>query len=329
MHDAQCLRDSIVKFFQYIVTLAASRLKMDNLEKKVESEVTVAFRNKLICKKCYILPRPDTEVMRCANCTSILCSKCCGGTRCPLCQTESKNPRCSTIIKDPELLVFLSGFKTHPCINVKNGCLEEIPAKLDELIAHDLSCVFQKVSCPGCQKTIIFKDFGQHLKYAHVNDRISIYDDTIYHLTKKKFLTCMASDQFFYLNAYNHQFYPQFKEINNCLYVRTLMLGLEEEAIPFKIEITFFLENGKNFTIEDNVYPITKGKDPLLETSVQCHLKKLTEYYDAKTKQLKNQRNIDFSLKIISPKLDEIAKDQLFESGTTYFYFPYCGVGWY
>ena len=196
MHDAQCLRDSIVKFFQYIVTLAASRLKMDNLEKKVESEVTVAFRNKLICKKCYILPRPDTEVMRCANCTSILCSKCCGGTRCPLCQTESKNPRCSTIIKDPELLVFLSGFKTHPCINVKNGCLEEIPAKLDELIAHDLSCVFQKVSCPGCQKTIIFKDFGQHLKYAHVNDRISIYDDTIYHLTKKKFLTCMASDQF-------------------------------------------------------------------------------------------------------------------------------------
>ena len=127
-------------------------------------------------------------------------------------------------------------------------------------------------------------------------------------------------DKFFCVNAYDRQFYPQFKEVNNCLYVRTLMLGLEEEAIPFKVEITFFLENGKNFTIEDNVYPITKGKDSLLETSVQCHLKKLTEYYDAKTKQLKNQRNIDFSLKIISPKLDEIATDQLFESGTTYLY---------
>ena len=150
---------------------------MDNLEKKVESEVTVAFRNKLICKKCYILPRPDTEVMRCANCTSILCSKCCGGTRCPLCQTESKNPRCSTIIKDPELLVFLSGLKTHPCINLKNGCLEEIPSKLDILTAHDQSCIFQKVRCPVCEQVVIFKDLGQHLK-QHVNDSISIYYGT-------------------------------------------------------------------------------------------------------------------------------------------------------
>ena len=45
------------------------------------------------------------------------------------------------------------------------------------MIAHDLSCVFQKVSCPGCQKTIIFKDFGQHLK-QHVDDSISIYYGT-------------------------------------------------------------------------------------------------------------------------------------------------------
>ena len=127
-------------------------------------------------------------------------------------------------------------------------------------------------------------------------------------------------DLFFCVNAYDCQFYPQFKEVNNCLNVRTLMLGLEEDAIPFKFEMTFFLENGKNFKIEDNVYPITKDRNSILKTSMQCHLEKLTEYFDAKTGDIKNQSKIDFCLKIISPKLDEIAKDQHFESGIVMFF---------
>ena len=73
----------------------------------------------------------------------------------------------------------LSGLKTHPCINIKNGCHEEIPAKLDRLTAHDQSCVFQKVPCPDCEELVIFKDLGQkHLKQAHVNNSLSIYYDT-------------------------------------------------------------------------------------------------------------------------------------------------------
>ena len=126
-------------------------------------------------------------------------------------------------------------------------------------------------------------------------------------------------DRFFCVNAYDCQFYPQFKEVNNCLNVRTLMLGFQEEAIPFKVSITFFLENGDNLKIEDKVYPITEGKDSFLETSMNCHLKKLTKYYDAKTRRLIIPTKIDFSLKIISPKLDEIAKDQRFESGIFFF----------
>ena len=35
------------------------------------------------------------------------------------------------------------------------------------------------------------------------------------------------------LNAYDRQFYPQFKEVNNCLAIRTLMLGFQEETVPF------------------------------------------------------------------------------------------------
>ena len=63
----------------------------------------------------------------------------------------------------------LSGFKTHPCVNVKNGCLEEIPAKMDELEAHTQSCIFQMVSCPkmDCKETFIFKDLDEHLKQTH------------------------------------------------------------------------------------------------------------------------------------------------------------------
>ena len=123
-------------------------------------------------------------------------------------------------------------------------------------------------------------------------------------------------NQFFCVNAYDRQFYPQFKEVDNRLNVRTLMHGFQEETIPFKVTITFFLENGENFEFKDNVYPITEGKDSILETSMNCHLKKLTKFYDAKTGELKNQPKIDFCLKIISPKLDEIAKDQHIESGT-------------
>ena len=86
-------------------------------------------------------------------------------------------------------------------------------------------------------------------------------------------------DQFFCVNAYDCHFYPQFKEVNNCLYVRTLILGFQEEAIPFEVSITFYLENGKNFEFKDNVYPITKDRNSILKTSMQCHLEKLINLF--------------------------------------------------
>ena len=147
---------------------------MENLEKRINCDVTVAFRNKLVCKQCDIFPRPDTEIMRCASCKKILCGKCCG-RKCPLCQHKSIDPKISTFTKETELMEVLSGLKTHPCINAKNGCLEEIPAKLDGLNAHDQSCVFQKVPCPDCEEVVIFNDLSQHLKQEHVNHSISIY----------------------------------------------------------------------------------------------------------------------------------------------------------
>ena len=89
------------------------------------------------------------------------------------------------------------------------------------------------------------------------------------------------------------------------------MLGFQEDTIPFQVSITFFQENDKPFPpIGDIVYPITK-KDAIFETSMHCHLDKLTEYYDLETRKFKKQSKIIFIMKIISPKLDEIAKDKL------------------
>ena len=83
-----------------------------------------------------------------------------------------------------------------------------------------------------------------------------------------------------------------------------------------QVSTTFFDENDKKITtIEDKVYPITEEKDAILKTSAQHHLEKLTSYYDAETREIKNQSNIIFTMKIVNPKLDEIAKDQHEESG--------------
>ena len=94
------------------------------------------------------------------------------------------------------------------------------------------------------------------------------------------------------------------------------MLGFQEETIPFQVSITFFHENDKSFPTNGwIVYPFTKEKDTISETSVHYPLDQLTEYYDTETREFKKQSKIIFNMEIISPKLDEIAKDQHMESG--------------
>ena len=148
---------------------------MENLDKNFDPKVMMEFRKELHCKKCDLFPRPDVKLMLCGSCSQLLCSKCCG-TKCPLCQYESKDPKIPTFIQNSGLMKTIPGFKTHPCINVKNGCCEEIPGNLDDLKKHDQSCSFQKVPCPkmNCKKTFIFKNLGEHLKEAHSHDVISI-----------------------------------------------------------------------------------------------------------------------------------------------------------
>ena len=134
--------------------------------------VANTVRNKLICKKCEVLPRPGVKLMRCISCHSFLCQNCCEDTECPLCQYKSKNPKNSTFIQQSELMEFLSRFKTHPCINFNNGCNEEIPATLNDLKAHDQCCIYQMVPClkVDCKRTVKLKNLAFHVKRAHINN---------------------------------------------------------------------------------------------------------------------------------------------------------------
>ena len=170
---------------------------MENLDKKIDLKVTMGLRNEFLCKKCAIFPRPDLKLMRCSSCTALLCQNCCEDeddvegqlageidllTKCPLCHRKSKDAKISTFTEESQLLKLLSGFETHPCKNLKNGCHEEIPAKLDTLKAHEENCIFQMVPCPNaignCFESFIFKDLEQHLKQVHTNEYISIFCGT-------------------------------------------------------------------------------------------------------------------------------------------------------
>ena len=152
---------------------------MENLDKNFELEVTVAFTNKLICKKCEVFSRPDVKMVICSSCTKLLCQNCCG-TQCPLCQHESQNPKVLTFIQQPELMELYSGFKTHPCVNVKNGCHKSRRSwMLWKLMLKVVFFNWSLVPTWIAKKTSFSrKDLDKHLKQGHSND-IEVYYATL------------------------------------------------------------------------------------------------------------------------------------------------------
>ena len=114
---------------------------MEKFDRNIDFELIMDLRKKSICKKCEVLPMPNVKMVLCGSCTQLLCQNCCG-MQCPLCQYKSKDPKIPTFIRH-ELLEVHSVFKTRPCVNSKNGCLEIFPAKLDILKSHEQNSIFQ------------------------------------------------------------------------------------------------------------------------------------------------------------------------------------------
>ena len=121
------------------------------------------------------------------------------------------------------------------------------------------------------------------------------------------------------LSSYDQKFFAQVEVREDDLYFKVIMLGHQVNAIPFGINMTFFLEDGKIISMKDRVYPITDVSSAKDVGFSKVSLEKLTQYFDTKSMELKCQPKIDFCLKIVNEKMDEIAKDKTekAESGNT------------
>ena len=206
---------------------------------------------------------------------------------------RADNLACTMPLTDPK-----NSFK---CYHFENGCKEEFLTKK----FHEKSCTFQKVLCPSlnCKQLLIANDMNVHLDQDH--EILEVNDEWNFEGTKDelvKVICCLTSTK------YDQQFFPLMYIKDDHLYFKVAMLGHQENVMYFKAHFTFFRDNGQQISKEDDVYPITdKGKE--YQFSIEF-LKKLTEYYDLKSMELKQQEKIQLTLKITNAKLDEIAKDK-------------------
>ena len=185
------------------------------------------------------------------------------------------------------------------CSNSKNGCQEEFLAQK----AHEKSCIYQEVSCPSinCKEVTIFKDMYDHMEQSHnllkVNKEWN-FDGTEQDLNE--IICCMST--------YDQKFFPQVFVKDKNLYFKVIILNHEVNTISFDVTMTFFLENGKNISMKDSVFPVTQN-DKEQDFSI-VSLKKVTEYFDTNSMERKCQPKIEFCLEIVNEKLDEIDKDK-------------------
>ena len=118
------------------------------------------------------------------------------------------------------------------------------------------------------------------------------------------------------LSSYDQKFFPQAFVKENQFHFKVIMLNHQVNAIPFDVNMTFFLEDGKNISMKNRVYPLTENEKRKRNFS-KVFIGQITEYFDSKSMELKRQPKIDFCLKIVNEKMDEIAKEknQNVESG--------------
>ena len=302
-------------------SLLNKKTKEESLLEKVFKENEALQKLKCCVGHCQTFPKPGSKVYVCPKCQLYKCEKCFSG------EAPGEAPRafgqpnilgqpiCSsfmcqnTMVLDTVVTGLLSAIvkeqsrKFYYCSNFENGCKEEFLAQK----AHEMSCIYQIVCCPSmnCKEIVVFKDVDAHVEQAH--NILKVDGEWNFDGTKDELVQVTAC-----LTSYKQKFYPKIYIKDENLYFKVVMLGLQENVLNFNASFTFILANGKRFCVEDFVYPLTEiGKDSKDDFSyVSTSIKKLTEYVDFKTLEFKKQENIQFDLKIINAKLDEIAKDK-------------------
>ena len=278
----------------------------------------------LRCGHCKKIPTPGDKIYSCSLCPRNR------RYRCEACISPSlfhrlephhhglnffQSPSFSTMRFEPILTkLVLENFtprREYFCSSSKNGCLEKFTRE-EFLVqkAHEKSCIYQDVPCPSvdCNEDIALKDVDNHMEKRHRMLKVEkMWNFQGIGKDLDEIICCLSS--------YDQKFFPQAFVKENQFHFKVIMLNHQVNAIPFDVNMTFFLEDGKNFSMKNRVYPVSENDKT--NNFLKFPLKQITEYFDSKSMELKRQPKIDFCLKIVNEKMDEIAKEknQNVESG--------------
>ena len=260
---------------------------------------------------CHKIPKPGDKIYSCSACSDghqYRCENC----SINVCHYHTHGGRESALKFDPKLTKLVLEHFTPPCnesqkreyfcSNSMNGCQEEFLAQK----AHEKSCIYQKIPCPSlnCKEVIAFKDVDDHMEQSHkmlkINKEMN-FKGTLKDWPESHLLICC-------LSSYDQKFFPQIFVKDKNLHFKVIMLDHQVNTIPFDVNMTFFLEDGKNISMKNRVYPVTENGKKAEFSKVS--LEHITQYFDSKSMELKCQPKINFCLKIINEKMDEIAKDK-------------------
>ena len=276
--------------------------------RKVEEfdlEALKKLKMSLFCAICKKPPRPGKELYTCHTCEDIRCNI--HRNQCK----HGKNSGKATKI-DPHLAKFVESIKHYNCLYFKNGCLMEFEVK--DLEAHEKTCFLRDVDCPMilCNDKIPFNGIVDHYQEKHPNltmiGNVLEFKGSLEDLKKKCFI----------LKCHGRLFYPQFhvRTSSNVLRIWVLGYGDQTEINSFEVTVKFWI-NGRTTFAHDFVMPIDSPKIANLigEECLTFPIKRIAQYYDVQSNEFKDQEYVEFEMKVTSPKLDEIAKDEHIESG--------------
>ena len=262
----------------------------------------------LRCGHCKKIPTPGDKIYSCSLCPRKKRYRCEACISPPVFHHHGLSPSFSTMSFEPILTkLVLENFtprREYFCSSSKNGCLEKFTRE-EFLVqkAHEKSCIYQDVPCPSvdCNEDIALNDVDNHMENRH--RMLKVVEHWHFSGIGKdldEIICCLSS--------YDQKFFPQVYVEDGDLHFKVIILGQQVNAIPFDVSMTFFLGDGKNISMIDRVYPVTENDK---ETEfLNISLEKITKYFDGKSLELKCQPKIDFCLKIINEKMDEIAKDK-------------------
>ena len=264
-------------------------------------EALKKLKMSLFCAVCKKPPRPWRELFTCQECDDV---------RCTIHRNVCNHGKTTKI--DSRLAKFVQSIKSHNCLYFKNGCLMELEIK--DLEVHENVCFLRDVICPkhDCKEKIALSGIMDH--YQEIHPDLKKKGDTL------AFKGSMAElkESTFILECHGRLFYPQFriKEKEELLHIWVIGHGDQSEINSFEVMVKFGI-NGRTTFANDFIKPIDTDKVWLSQIGQDCMafpIKRITQYYDIQSKEFKNQDFIRFELKVISPKLDENAKDETVDS---------------